>query len=256
LMIGLAQSGDSIARECSGRFGGTVSTLNSLVSVPAYARAHGMVCAVLDTKQLWIFDSLSAASADDDVVVPSDGRGRWLATTQLALARWDDLAPNRASVGSAAAAPTVQAYRDTPMQYEFLRHDQDDTFYFQWQMSHRWVVGTDVNPHIHVVPCGNVTGNALPANAGWTQFASTHTVNGSDQYLELPMSMAGHITPPAWADHSAHLHVVVRRAGNDPLDTYTASNPSGTAQANLALISVDCHVLNYPDGTIFEFPGA
>jgi hypothetical protein len=136
-------------------------------------------------------------------------------------------------------------------------------------MPHNWVLGSEVRPHLHFRPHGTTGGvividgyyawsylaygQALPQLSGWTTFRQTKTILNSEMFYELAISLPS-IVPPSWAGRSAHLQIFFRRPGfSDSGDTFTSSNPTGTGQANLELISFDAHVLIDGFGSVYEF---
>jgi hypothetical protein len=52
-----------------------------------------------------------------------------------------------------------------------------------------------------------------------------------------------------------YLCVFFERNGTNALDTYTTSKASGTASANLGLLSFDCHYQGQKIGSLTEFIG-
>ncbi len=199
---------------------------------------------------------------------PPDNRGGMA----QALTGWNDLVGG-VTQGNNVAALTTEVYRDTPFIMSFFRHGQNDSLSFIYQMSHQWQAGTVVRPHVHVIPMvdpastQNVyivgqyawlsTTRALPANADWTQFTVIVPINPGDAFLEKIVDVTGGvgITPPADIDESDMLCVFFERNGANVLDTYTTSKASGTAQANLGLVSFDCHYQGQKIGSLVEFPG-
>lgn len=195
-------------------------------------------------------------------------RGWGREVSERALTRdyvWDDVFPSRLSTLGAGSTPVTQAYRDTPIRYEHLRHDQNTGYSVHYQMPHRWA-GTPVIPHWHVFPCGPTTGVVVITGqyawtkpgfelgplATWTSFRREYTISDVEQYRETILSL-GEVTPPSWARESAHLHIFWQRAGTDVLDTYDSSNPVGVPQANLAIISPDLHFQATKLGTETQF---
>ncbi len=185
---------------------------------------------------------------------------------------WNDLI-GTVQEGGGATALTTEVYRDTPFLMSFFRHDQNDSLSFIYQMSHAWQPGTIVRPHVHTIPMvdpvatQNVyivgqyawlsTTRALPANASWTAFAVIVPINPGDAFVEkvIDTTDATGITPPADIEESDMLAVFFSRQGTNVLDTYTTSKASGTAQANLGLVSFDCHFQIQKAGTLTELDG-
>lgn len=184
-------------------------------------------------------------------------------------ARWEDIA-GRASVGIHASAPTVEAYRDTPAQMEFLRHNADVDYTFTYEMPHQWMVGSDVNPHIHyvamvepVAPPKDVYfsyaytwkrfDEELPAVASWTTGNKTLAIAAGHAFKMRAFGF-GPFSPPPTANESSVLLLAVSRLGTDPADTYSTNKVGGTPAANLGLVSYGCHVQLLATGTTVEFP--
>lgn len=181
---------------------------------------------------------------------------------------WDDLFGD---VGQAvgASALTQEVFRDTTYQMIFMRHDQDDSLHFRFQMPHSWDPETSVAMHVHLVPMADPVSDQvvrfagqyvwvhaameIPAAASWTTFTSLKTISPGDAHKEV---FAGLFTaaPLANANESDVLLVQVTRTGTDPGDTYTTSKPSGTAQANLGVLYADLHIQKSKIGTELPFP--
>jgi len=186
------------------------------------------------------------------------------------IIRYDDQ-QGAYNLASGISAMTVQAYRDTAFQLEHCRHDQDDVVaYFRFQMSHRRRLGSALaSCHIHYIPCGanpaspqNVRfqllyswqdiGGTFPANAGWTTATSDLAIGTADQYKDKVNNLLTGLAAPAGEGYSSWLLIAITRLGTDPADTYTQSNPHGAAQANLAILGVDCHIQVDRDGSLAE----
>lgn len=183
---------------------------------------------------------------------------------------WNDL---RGAVTSGAAnlALVEEAYRDTAARYPFLRHDRANTLSFRYQMGHGWKEGTQVRPHMHVIPMSAPGGPQvvrlsgyyawtrpeqdyqLPALASWTTFFVERTFDDDDQYRERIIS-AGLITPPSWAHWSSHLHIHWVNDTTHGNYTYKTNKDHGTPTANLLLLSFDTHIQINAFGSAPEFP--
>lgn len=188
------------------------------------------------------------------------------------LTGWADL-QGGVTQGQAVSVLTVEAYRDTPFVMSFFRSGQNDSLSFVYQMSHEWKPGTIVRPHVHTIPMANpavqqnvrVIGQyawtfesilALPANVGWTTFQVDVPINPGDAFVEKVIDVTGGvgITPPASVLESGFLLVYFQRNGANVADTYNTGKAGGTALANLALLSFDCHFQSQKVGTQIEFP--
>lgn len=80
-MAGARQYGDSVARELSRRFGGALADATALKALGPDLRADGMMVVLMSDYSLWVFDAGSSSAADDNVLVPDAGTGRWHACT-------------------------------------------------------------------------------------------------------------------------------------------------------------------------------
>lgn len=182
---------------------------------------------------------------------------------------WDDVQGPVGQAGGAAAL-TFEAYSTTNYNMYFMRHDQNDTLYLEYQMPHSWDK-TQVRPHIHLIPMVSPVANqniyfegeyawmqagkTAPV-APWTAFNATFTVTPTMGLENHVVSLAV-VQPAADAQESDILLVWVRRAGLNVLDTYTTTKPGGgTGAANVAVVSIDCHFRKDKSGTEQEFPGA
>lgn len=178
---------------------------------------------------------------------------------------WDD-AQGTIISGSGASALVQQGIRDTPFQTFFTRHDRDDPLDFVYQLSHRWDL-QEVRPHIHVVPHapsgGNVVwtgyytwfrmnGSPIAPFASWIPWTKTYTYTAADQWIQR-LAALDPIPPPADAVPSHLLLIRFLRNGSSIADTYNGSNPNGTAQANLCVLSSDVHFRLNKLGTVAEF---
>ncbi len=81
--MSIKEYGDTLAQELSKSIGGNYATTAALTALPAAKRVNGMVCLVLATYSLWVFESASATVASATVLAPDAGTGRW---HRLALA--------------------------------------------------------------------------------------------------------------------------------------------------------------------------
>lgn len=174
---------------------------------------------------------------------------------------WRDLQGSVAE-GSGGAALTFAAFRDTPFKLASFRNAQNDELHMVYQMPHAWVPGTEIHPHIHVVPLTDPAaeqvvrfdgyyvfvahGSEVPALASWTVLRADLTlqVGAVNKPRIVPLAV---VTPPASSVESDMLLLYVKRSGSDAVDTYTG---------NLAVLSVDAHLQVQKMGTLTEFLGA
>jgi hypothetical protein len=198
-----------------------------------------------------------------EVVVGRDG----IATTHGIV--WDDVT-GPALQASGNASLTQEAYRDTPAILLFMRHDQDDSLTFAFQMPHRWKRDTEVKVHAHYIPMvtpatdQNVrllcryawahSSTELPAVASW----GTATVDipvpasGADTFKEKLFALFS--TTPTGSKESSILLVTVTRQGTSASDSYTTGKATGTQTANFCLLTVDAHFQTDKSGTVSELP--
>lgn len=80
-MSGARNYGDSVAREMSRRVGGAFEDTTALKALGPHQREHGMMAVVMADYSLWVFDAGADDQADDNVLVPDEGTGRWMACT-------------------------------------------------------------------------------------------------------------------------------------------------------------------------------
>lgn len=117
--------------------------------------------------------------------------------------RWDDLLPSSVSVGGGASAPSFTAYNGNLRAYEFNgTGPTTKELQMQWQLSHSWLEGGAINPHLHLyIPamaaggdikfyCEYTWVNVDGAEGATTTVAGTLTVAISDgtrhKILEFP----------------------------------------------------------------------
>lgn len=181
---------------------------------------------------------------------------------------WDDEKAEIAE-GTGPAALTYEAYQDTGFFMHFFRHNQDDSIFTKYQMSHQWDPTTSVYPHIHFVPMASGTGNIrfsyaytwsqpfglFSSSIGWISGTLDVPVSASQQYLQLVANF-GEVLPLSGARESDVLIFKVERSGNDAADTYTASKDHGTAAANVGILFFDTHYRKIKAGTDVQFPGS
>lgn len=77
------------------------ATATTIKAIAAADRANGMIVVKLDDYTVWVFESASAASASDWVLVPDAGSGRWVRRMK---SRADDLYPADVAAIKAIAA--------------------------------------------------------------------------------------------------------------------------------------------------------
>lgn len=188
--------------------------------------------------------------------------------TALSVPRWIDLQGD-ITQGTASAALTYEAYRDTAHQMFWFINDQTDQIYMRYQMPHGFVIGSQVRPHVHVLPVSTIgadqnvrmtlayawgeTGNAIPANTGWVSADYDLPVAVAGQYI--PHRLNGPlITAPAWVTGSSYLLCTWTNKVGDAAYTYKTNKSGGTVKANLGLLGADCHVQVGGLGSVNETP--
>jgi hypothetical protein len=174
---------------------------------------------------------------------------------------WDDVKD--------PAVLITEAFADTPWMAVFQSTGTNNNLLsFTYQMQHSWDMKTPVKPHMHVIPMVappadrvvRMTGawawsqvNAVtPLNVGWTTFTVDRTITAADAMRELiiPLATVPPLAVPATSDI---LLLWVQRLGLNAADTYNTVKTPGTATANLAVISVDCHYFKSRNGSVGEF---
>lgn len=160
---------------------------------------------------------------------------------------------------------TYEQYRDTGLLVPKLRHDQNDYFQLRTQFDHKRKLQSVLGDiHIHIVPLANGAGNiyfsvthhwhkdgdVIPELSGWTNTLVEVPILTTDQYKHLVKQLVTNINPPVSEGYSSSLLIKVSRLGTNALDTYNTNAGSGTAQANVALLYMDCHTIQNRHGSI------
>jgi hypothetical protein len=170
---------------------------------------------------------------------------------------WDDV-PGDISQGTANAALTYEAIRNTPFLAYHFRNNQLDSLSMRFQMPHSWDSSVAPVPHLHVSP--QVAPSSSPQNvrmtgywvwtdsttpipilSSWTPFTCDFSVTTAGAFCTGYENITN-VTVPVGLKGSAMLLVYIQRDGGQGADTYTTNKSGGTTSANLALISFDCHV--------------
>ena len=182
---------------------------------------------------------------------------------------WDDVQGPASAALIGASAPTNEAYRDTTARMTFMRHDQDDTITITYQLPHRWIPNTEVRVHLHYIPMVTPAADEvayleysyawghpnaeLPAAASWTTGNVSLTIPSSGANTFFHKATSLFVDTPTGASESSFLIVRFSRLGTNGADTYTTAKATGTAAANLAILSVDCHYQSGKEGSVSEF---
>ena len=209
-------------------------------------------------------------TSEKGVVVERDADGLMIEGKEYHEApfdeRWDDLYAH-IDTGTGPAALTYEAYRDTGFFMRFFRHNQDDSIFMTYQMSHQWDPSTAVRPHMHYLPMANGSGvlkfnyvyawintnTVLPAASGWTSGSVTASLDASSQYSHKVLGF-GTITPTSQLESSVLVLKVERPGASDAADTYQTSKDHGTATANVGVLFFDLHYQKIKAGTVTPFP--
>lgn len=178
---------------------------------------------------------------------------------------WDDLQGSISQGVNPGASLIYEAYRDSPFKMYFWRHNLSDELNMSYQMSHSWLTSSAVRPHLHVVPMSSASGvfavtgayawvgvsGTLGPALQWTGFLVTRSFTPADQYQHHIVSL-GYIEPRV---NSAVSDVLLIHLEREPTtDTYQTSKDSGTAAANVGLLSADTHYRKVELGTVDEIP--
>ena len=90
--------------------------------------------------------------------IEADGSPRLYGTAT----QWDDLLPSSVSVGPGASAPSFTAYNGNLRAYEFIGTTTViKELQMQWQLSHSWLEGSAVEPHLHLYVPNNASGGVI-----------------------------------------------------------------------------------------------
>jgi hypothetical protein len=179
--------------------------------------------------------------------------------------KWDDLYAN-IDEGTGPAALTYEAYRDTGFYMRFFRHNQNDSIFMSYQMSHQWDPTTAVRPHMYYFPMasgsGDVkfnyayawinVGDTLPSAIGWTSGSVSASLDPSMQYKQKVIGF-GTLVPTNQVESSI-LVLKVERPASDSADTYSTNKDHQTPSANLGIIFFDLHYQKIKAGTSTPFP--
>ncbi len=231
---------------------------------------NGTTKYVLGVGSFYLDRSRSDTANGTTILETSTEVGRWISNATISpysTLQWDDV-QGSIEDGRGGAALTHEVFRDTKLKMYFWRYNQNDELFFSYQLPHRWCVGTQVRPHIHVIPMANGAGNVvvdghffwsaigagIPALASWTTFKIITPLVALDQYEHSLLDL-GLITPPAGALESSVLLIYMRRPGlADVDDTYQTTKDHGVGAANLGLLSADLHYQAEKAGTEIEIP--
>jgi hypothetical protein len=255
-----------------GMIGGIVTppleTITLLGAMSITDMVDGTLAYVKNVDDIYYLKKTGSYTPDGYNVIAATGDGYWISYTQ---GRWDDMLGD-ISQGVGGAALTYEVFSNTPWNLYCMRHDQNDTLSMRFQFSHKWRPGTDVYPHIHVLPLADPISteqvyfdgyyvwttsenpsNPVPALSGWTRVTKYLAVDPGDINVQRLVDL-GPITPPSWAKESAILLFYIRRSGTSLGDTYTTSKADGTASANLGLLYFDIHYRVNKSGSLLQIP--
>ena len=161
-----------------------------------------------------------------------------------------------------------ETYRNTDHYMVFMRHSVEESMSFLWSMPHGWV-GTNVQPHIHIIPCGNnlvteyiyfkaayvwtTEAGEIPTYGSWNHITPFQwAVNVGDQYKQFKVAFPI-VVAPAQPPELKALLWHFERVGDEPEDTYTTNKTGSTIpEANLAILGIDLHFQTNSRGTIIQ----
>jgi len=160
---------------------------------------------------------------------------------------------------------TEEVYRDTTMQLQFMKHNQNATLHGKIQIDHDYDLDTEIRFHIHTIPMANALGNAyftfkhhfaiagiaVPLAASWTSDANVIAFVAADQYKHKADTLF--TLTPSGSGHSSILLFELIRESTNMLDTYSTNKDHGTAAANLAALYVDVHYRRASPGSATEW---
>lgn len=150
------------------------------------------------------------------------------------MAVWDDLPPNSVTVGGGASAPSFTAYNGNLRAYEFVGTGPTaKDIQMAWQLTHSWLEGSIIVPHIHLyVPNSGTGGNVrfyfeyTWVNVNGIEGATSTTlgtlsvpVGAGNQHKILELSGLVGVGKTLSSILSARLY----RDPADPFDTFGAS---------------------------------
>lgn len=178
------------------------------------------------------------------------------------VGRWQDsLSP--AMAGTGAAALTIQAITaGGAIRGVHMRHDQDDAVDYSTEIGHAWDLG-EVRLHVHWIPMANPAADQVVRWQYYYRWATT-TALGVESTGTVDVTVSpgtngrvinthlANISPPASPTASTFLLYRLIRQGTSVSDTYTTSNPTGTAQANVLLLGSGVHYQASRYGTATE----
>ena len=140
---------------------------------------------------LWMLSDVTITNPVTGDVLVRDAGGFWKNSNSLSIPRWDDLQFPLTQTRQGSNLKPDFDY--TNIGLLFPQNDQTEIVYITVQLPHRWVEGSDIHPHVHVVQAENQQatfrmqykwynqGDAIPGS--WTdfnmnQYSSTY-VSGS-----------------------------------------------------------------------------
>jgi hypothetical protein len=167
--------------------------------------------------------------------------------------RWQDLRVSLSSGRSSTNPPTFGNFRNGLEMWSFSA-TQVQNLYFEAQMPHGWVVGSEIRPHIHWSPGNSTNTGAVmwELEYSWANvndpFPASTIINSTQAASGTPYRQQLMPWTPISGTGKRESSVFVcnlSRVGNNAADTFT-----GAAFG----ISVDFHYQVLTGGSIEEFP--
>ena len=167
---------------------------------------------------------------------------------------WTDLrVPGISGVGGAGVSPTFAQIGSTGIYAMRFSATVVNRMHFAAQLPHSYMPGTEIRPHLHWMPDGTDTGNALwEMDYLWLNMGEAVGSEATLQVLaagngnNLEHQVGGFSTiAKTNAMPSSMLIFSIARLGNDGTDTLT--DPA-------FLLEMDFHYQQGPAGSVAEFP--
>lgn len=173
--------------------------------------------------------------------------------------RWNDLRCPMSAGRANTSPPTMATFRDGLITWSYSA-SQVNQLYFEAQLPHGWVNGSEIRPHIHWSP-GNSTNTG---NVKWQlEYSWSNAVNAPDNVFEASTTL----TAVQAASGTPYTHQIaqfpgidgtgmrdssvllcrIARVGDDVADTFT-----GAAYG----ISFDLHYQIASSGSVTEYPAS
>jgi hypothetical protein len=260
-----------------------VVTAAATVTLPASAGGGRLVRFVILTSGLVTITDEGAYSEPitqtNVVVTVVDSAGGWLTAWALGRPGWDDQVADLAAVVTGSSGTVLEAILPPatvggvavtgPIGHRF-RHDREGYVTAMTQFSHRRRPGHKLaSIHVHYKPLASGTGNMLlrldyawvppnqplPLLPDWSNTEVLVPIVPADYLQHRIVSMAVNVAAPVTDASSSILYWRISRLASSsfPTDTFDAAVAWGTSQANVAIISMDPHILCDRNGSYQEY---